>query len=485
MKKCESKLRIEKKSKIIFLRSLQVFFIVGLTFSTTLFAQKNNRPNIILIMADDLGYGDVGYNNPVIKTPYIDQMAKEGVQLNRFYVSVPVCSPTRASILTGRNPYRYGVYSANVGHLKKEELCLAEVLQSAYYSTGHFGKWHLGTLTTTETDGNRGKLNDSSHYSSPWMNGFDVSFSTEARVPTWNPMVVPANNEADIGNKKAGEPFGTSYWISEGQKETSNLDGDDSRIIMDRVIPFIKKSVNDKKNFFAVVWFHTPHLPVITGDHYRNFYKQFTEEEQHYFGAITAMDEQIGRLRLFLKELKVEKNTIIIFNSDNGPEGSTKTEKSPGSALDLRGRKRSLYEGGIRVPAIMVWPAVLKTHKEVNAPLTTTDFFPTILSLLDLKPSNPVKPIDGIDIMPILNGKKSRSSPICFQFYRQIALIDDRYKLYSPDRGVTYELYDLLADRAEKNDLSREKKDIVDTLKKILAEWLESCKQSDSGQDYN
>ena len=179
---------------MVFLLPFQ-FFIIGVVLSTSLWAQNNNKPNIILIMADDLGYGDVGYHNPIIKTPSIDKMAKEGVQFNRFYVSVPVCSPTRGSILTGRNPYRYGIYSANVGHLKKEELCLAEVLKAADYRTGHFGKWHLGTLTTAETDGNRGRLNDSSHYSPPWRNGFDVSFSTEARVATWDSLVTPANYE--------------------------------------------------------------------------------------------------------------------------------------------------------------------------------------------------------------------------------------------------------------------------------------------------
>ena len=379
---------------------------------------------------------------------------------------------------------RYGIYSANVGHLKKEELCLAEVLRSANYATGHFGKWHLGTLTTTEKDSNRGALNDSSHYSPPWRNGFDVSFSTEAKVATWDPMIVPSNYEREFGNKKAGDQSGTSYWMGEGQKANTNLEGDDSRIIMDRVIPFIKKSAKENRNFFAVVWFHTPHLPVITGEHYRNLYKAYTEEEQHYYGAITAMDEQIGRLRLFLKELQLDNNTIIIFNSDNGPEGDIKTGKTQGSALDLRGRKRSLYEGGIRVPALMLWPSVIKSPAEIDVPVTTTDIFPTLLSVLNVKTIDLVKPIDGIDIMPIINGKGKRGSPICFQFNNQHAVITDQYKLYSPDKGVTYELYDLLADKSEKNNLATDKTDVVNDLKKILNDWIQSCKQSDAGKDY-
>ncbi len=459
---------------------ISVFFMI---MSIDSIAQ-NERPNIILIMADDLGYGDVGYYNPIIKTPFIDQMAKEGVQFNRFYVSVPVCSPTRGSILTGRNPYRYGIYAANVGHLKKEELTVAEVLKAQGYTTGHFGKWHLGTLTTTETDGNRGRLNDSSHYAPPWMHGFDISFSTESKVPTWDPMITPANFEIEMGNKKPGDPNGNSYWIGEGKKETQNLSGDDSRIIMDRVLPFIRRSVETKKNFFAVVWFHTPHLPAITNAAYRNIYKNYSEDEQHYYGAITAMDEQIGRLRSYLSEHGINKNTIIFFNSDNGPEGDSKAGKTQGSALTFRGRKRSLYEGGIRVPAIMIWPGALP-HKEINTPVTTTDIFPTIVSILGVKPENSVQPLDGIDIMPIIKSDRKRGAPIFFQFQRQFALIDEQYKLYSPDKGVTFELFDLLADKGEQNNISREKPDIVSNMKKILADWIQSCKLSDAGKDYH
>ncbi|HET9276540.1 MAG TPA: sulfatase-like hydrolase/transferase [Flavitalea sp.] len=460
---------------------ISFFFMI---VSINLLAQSE-RPNIILIMADDLGYGDVGYYNPVIKTPFIDQMAKEGVQFNRFYVSAPVCSPTRGSILTGRNPYRYGIYAANVGHMKKEELTLAEVLKGQGYTTGHFGKWHLGTLTTAETDGNRGRLNDSSHYAPPWMHGFDISFSTESKVPTWDPMITPANFEIEMGNKKAGDPNGNSYWIGEGKKETQNLSGDDSRIIMDRVLPFIKKSVETKKNFFAVVWFHTPHLPAITSETYRNIYKNYSDDEQHYYGAITAMDEQIGRLRSCLNEHKIDKNTIIFFNSDNGPEGESKAGKTQGSALTLRGRKRSLYEGGIRVPAIMIWPGTLAIHGEINTPVTSTDIFPTILSVLGINPQNSVQPLDGVDIMPIIKKGEKRGTPICFQFHRQLALIDERYKIYSPDKGITFELFDLLVDRREQNDLSKEKPAMVSNMKKILADWLQSCKRSDGGSDYH
>jgi len=164
-------------------------------------------------------------------------MAGSGIQFNRFYSAAPVCSPTRGSCLTGRHPYRYGIFSANIGYLRDEELNLAEVLKDQGYVTGHFGKWHLGTLTTSEYDANRGRPGDSSHYSPPWENGFDVSFSTESKVPTWDPMITPHESSGDIGKRVPGDHFGTYYWTGPGEKVTENLEGDDSRIIMDRVVP--------------------------------------------------------------------------------------------------------------------------------------------------------------------------------------------------------------------------------------------------------
>lgn len=202
---------------------------------------KTDPPNIILIMADDLGWGDVGFNgNKVIKTPALDAMAKNGMVFNRFYAAAPVCSPTRGSCLTGRHPFRYGIFHANTGKMEAEELTLAEYLKEKGYSTGHFGKWHLGTLTNDIIDANRGGRNPE-HYSPPWDNGFDVCFSTESKVPTWDPMITPDSTAEDIGTRTPGTHFGTYYWSGPGEKVSDNLEGDDSRIIMDRVIPYIEQ----------------------------------------------------------------------------------------------------------------------------------------------------------------------------------------------------------------------------------------------------
>jgi arylsulfatase A-like enzyme len=214
-------------------------------------------------MADDLGWGDTGYNgHPVLRTPNLDRMAAKGIRFERFYSGAPVCSPTRGSCLTGRHPYRYGIYDANSGHMQHEELTLAEFLQAHGYITGHFGKWHLGTLTTEIKDSNRGRPGDSAHFSPPWENGFDVCFSTEAKVPTY-------------WQEDAYSTYGTYYWTGpEERVEVAEVKGDDSRLIMDRVLPFITDSVNRKRPFLSVIWFHAPHLPVISAPPYTDGYTE-------------------------------------------------------------------------------------------------------------------------------------------------------------------------------------------------------------------
>jgi len=434
-------------------------------------------PNIILCMTDDLGWGDTGFNgNPIIKTPNLDKMAEAGLRFTRFYSAAPVCSPTRGSCITGRHPYRYGITFANVGHMPKEEVTLAEALKTQGYTTGHFGKWHLGTLTKKEKDSNRGGPRGTKHYSPPWENGFDVCFSTEAKVPTWDPMKKPESNT----------PYGTYYWKEDGTKATENLEGDDSRIIMDRVVPFIRNAVKQKKPFLAVVWFHTPHLPVIAGAKYRKIYSQYSEDQQHYYGCVTAMDEQMGRLRRELRELDIANNTMVWFCSDNGPEGKDgRSGRTRGSAGSLRGRKRSLFEGGVRVPALLEWPARIKGSRVTKIPCCTSDYFPTTLDVLGINIKVQPQPVDGISLLPLIEGKMTkRPAPIAFESGSQLSLTDNRYKIYSNNKGKTYMLFDLIEDPGEKKDLSGEKSQISQSMKATLEKWRKSCKDSLAGKDY-
>jgi len=446
-------------------------------------------PNVILVMCDDLGYGDLKCFNEdsPITTPNIDAMAASGLKFTRFYAASSVCSPTRGSCLTGRNPSRYGISSANVGHLKKDEITLPELLKQRGYTTGHFGKWHLGTLTTTVKDSNRGRPGETEHFSPPSQHGFDENFSTEAKVPTFDPMLKPlvakANTKAwdAIVDKSTAETYGTRYWNHDGSEATEKLDGDNSRIIMDRAIPFIETAVESKQPFFAAVWFHSPHLPVVAPPEIVKQYDSHDLYARNYFGCVTAMDLQIGRLRQKLRHLGVADNTMIWFCSDNGPEGGKL--KAPGSAGPFRGRKRSLCEGGVRVPGILEWPGHVQAG-ETNVPCVTSDYLPTVLEIVGAEYPDD-RPLDGVSLAPMIADEAAkRGKPIGFRHKRQIAWHEGNSKLYSANAGNTWELYDLVADPGETNDLSTR---LPDQTKRMIASvkaWMKSCEASNNEQDY-
>ena len=175
--------------------------------------QTAKLPNIILVMADDMGWGDVGFNgNQIIKTPCLDRLAAEGVRMDRFYSAGPLSSPTRASVLTGRNPFRTGVFSANEGILRPEEITLPELLKQAGYTTGHFGKWHLGTLTCKEIDANRGRPENEHLYNPPAWHGYDVAFVTESKVPTFDPMLKPQTNNGRFWDYIQDKGYSFDLW---------------------------------------------------------------------------------------------------------------------------------------------------------------------------------------------------------------------------------------------------------------------------------
>lgn len=459
---------------------------------------KNNYPNIILIMSDDQGWGDAGYQgHPELKTPNLDKMAANGLVFNRFYSAAPVCSPTRGSVLTGRHPYRYGIPFANRGHIKKEEILLPELLKTKGYLTGHFGKWHLGTMDPYVIESNRGgKERFRKDYSPPWENGYDVCFATESKVPTFDPMINPEHNVGGSNrDQDPGDAFGTYYWESEGCIATQNLEGDNSRVIMDRVLSFINMAVEDKTPFFTTVWFHTPHSPVIAGEKDRQKYAELSEDKQHYYGCITAMDEQIGRLRDQLREFGIAENTMIWFCSDNGPAakgggpGWEPGGRQQGVTGGLRGRKGTLFEGGVRVPGIIEWPAVIKKHRETDFPAVTSDYYPTITEILGIViEDQPV--LDGISLKKIIENEdiRERSKPIGFQsrFADQNWKVwnDNKYKLIVQEDGEEYFLFNLENDREEKENLADLFPEVVKNMETELDTWLKSVESSNKGDDY-
>ncbi len=462
-------------------RTVKIFLFGALAMLTAC-QPRSERPNIILMMADDLGWGDTGFNgNMEIVTPNMDKLADMGMTFSRFYSASAVCSPTRASCLTGRNPVRIGVPNANTGHLQKSETSLAEILKEAGYNTGHFGKWHLGTFTTTMSDANRGKPGNSSHVSIPTDHGFDEFFSTESKVPTWDPMIKPRTFNTDAGESlrygwtaPVGEAdsvfYNTRYWTDLDKPDFNNVKGNDSRVIMDRAIEFIERSDAEAKPFFSVIWFHAPHLPVVVPEEYKSRFEVNDNQVQLYYGSISGLDEEIGRLWKALEENNIEDNTLIFFCSDNGPEVRT-----PGSAGPFRGRKRDLYEGGIRVPAFVVWPKKIGQGLKTDYPAFTSDYLPTIIDILDLPEINNGKAIDGISLGPVLfEGIEERDIPMGFLYQKSISWVTHQYKLISVDEGKTYELYDLLSDPSEKNNIIESSPELRDELKAGLDKWLES-----------
>jgi arylsulfatase A-like enzyme len=411
-------------------------------------ASGPRRPNIILAMTDDQGWTDTGYQgHPHVRTPTLDEMARIGVRFDRWYSGHPTCSPTRGSCLTGRHPYRYGIWGANSGTyevpsrfpLPPSEITLAEILKGQGYSTGHFGKWHLGDFA--------GEMQ-----SSPADNGFDEFFSTRRKVPTLDPF---------------------DYFTNDGPY-TEELKGDDSAIILDRALPFMRNAVDADQPFFTVLWFHAPHWPVIAPQEYRSIYKDAKEGEQHYWGVLSAVDTQLWRLRMELRALGVADDTMLWFCSDNGPANNARRPTAVGTKGPLRGWKGQLYEGGIRVPGLLEYPNGGLGARTISAACSTSDYLPTILSHMDL-PLPDDRPYDGMDIWPLLEDPSlERGKPIGFHKRQEAAYMTDRYKLkvdLADPANTVEELFDLQEDVGETRNLVADRPDVAKQLRTELDVW--------------
>ncbi len=456
------------------------------------------KPNFVLIMCDDMGWGDVGFNGGKhIRTPNLDQMAANGLTLTRFYAQAPVCSPTRASIVTGRHHDRTGIYTANHGHLRAGEFTIYEALASKGYATGHFGKWHMGTLTTKVVEANRG-ANSKKDFSPPWQHAVNTTFATEAKVPTYDAMWKPAGKGGSAseftgpsgkgwhalpdGAKRS--LYGTHYWTALEtmvDPESKDLLGDDSKVIVDHTLDFI--SENKEKPFVAIVWFHAPHLPVVASPEDVASYDdgKTTGFQQNYYGCVTALDRAVGRLRDSLREHGLAENTVVTFCSDNGPEGK---DGDPGQQGDFRGRKRSLYEGGVRVPSVIEWPAKIKAGTTSAMATCTVDYFPTILEITGIEMPD-ARPLDGVSLLPLIEGKATeRPRPLAFHIKGQAAWHEGNLKAYRGAKSKSWELYDLATDPRETKNLAEEKPKRLQKMITAWTEWKASVDASDNGKDY-
>ena len=463
------------------IKQLSFAFLVCLTAWS---ASGETLPNMVFLMTDDQGWGDVGYNgHPKIKTPHLDDMAKTGMRFDRFYAGGSVCSPTRASCMTGRCNWRVSINDpsrADEEHLPKEEITLPEALKEKGYATGHFGKWHLGGFDEKMAKG-------PVHVMPPWKAGFDECFSTFNVLVTHDPY-------AKIG--KHG--IEGSYWhngrnipFEEGQKDPT-LRGDDAAIVMNKAIPFIREQAKAKKPFLAVIWFHNVHTPLGKNQELMKQYADCSTKEQIYYSNITAVDTQVGALRNALRELGVAENTMVWFTSDNGPNLKAKKDvmygkaqggkfnyTSQGSTGAYRGWKRYLYEGGILMPGILEWPDRIKKPFATDLPAVTSDYFPTALAAAGI-PLPDDRDYDGINLLPLIDRKMKERKGIGFHCRGMQAWVERRYKVIrvasKKNEPEPWELYDLLSDPFEEKDLAKKRPEVVRRMDQEFTVWAKSAK---------
>lgn len=425
------------------------FLTLALTAALTAsaaFASPAEKPHIILVMADDQGWGQMGYmGHPDLKTPHFDEMAASGLRFDRFYAGASTCSPTRATVLTGRSNDRTGVYEHGYP-LRLQEKTIARALSQAGYATGHFGKWHLNGLRGPGAP----VLKEDTH--SPGAFGFD-HWLTATNYFDMNPLL------SRLG-------------------EFEEFTGDSSEIIVTEALKFIGEKARDQPTI-TVIWYGTPHDPMIASAADRAPFAHLPERAQHQYGEILAMDRSIGHLRASLRELGIAENTLLWYCSDNGGlEGF-----GPDTMGGLRGSKGTLYEGGLRVPGIIEWPARIPEGRISEQPAGTVDIFPTLAEIVGLPGETSLTPRDGMSLLPLIEGKNpARTAPLPFRQSGRGALIEERYKLLTAEGK--FELYDLIADPAETTNLIDSEPEAAARLTAAWTKWNASVEASDAGKDY-
>ncbi len=426
---------------------------------------NKNRPNILLILTDDQGYGDLGYHgNTKINTPNLDRFAKESLEFTRFYVC-PVCSPTRSSLMTGRYNYRTGVVDTFMGRsmMYSDEVTIAEIFSASGYRNGIFGKWHLGD----------------NYPMRPSDQGFQESL---------------IHKGGGIG--QPADPPGNMYTdpILEYNNTAKQYSGYCTDIFTDAAIQFIEK--DDARPFFAYLSTNAPHTPLQIGEEYVKPYRAMDLDDStaRTYGMISNIDENVGRLLLKLKKLNIEENTIVIFMTDNGPRMRMDDPERYNSGL--RGSKTTVYDGGIRVPFFIRFPGITVAEKKVDRIAGHIDILPTLLDACNIKKPEETA-MDGVSLMPLLlkDNIEWQDRNLFFQWHRgdepqvnrNCAVVSQHYKLVQPYGGnlpyegddlekylsdPIFELYDIEADPGERNNIADKYPDIVARMRKNYENWF-------------
>ncbi|MDB4384526.1 sulfatase-like hydrolase/transferase [Opitutaceae bacterium] len=432
-----------------------LLFAVSLSWPTAAASQ----PNIIFIFADDWGYGDLSlHGSEWIQTPHIDQMAAEGIDFQNFTVNSPVCSPSRVAVMTGKFPARFSIHqhfagissNANRGMpdwLDPQAPMLPRLLQEAGYRTGHFGKWHIGRATDVPTEDQYGY----DDYAT-----FNGSGTKELR---------PQSLES-----------------------------------VDHAEKFIK--ANKDHPFFVNLWLHETHLAHFPREDYLEKFKDLNEQQRVYAAVVAEGDEGVGRILRLLNELDLDENTLVVFSSDNGPEATRGPEHkfhnnskvglggyySVGESGGLVGQKRSLYAGGVRVPFVVRWPAVVPAGKvDRTSVLTAVDLLPTFLDAAGVNLPAAFEP-DGQSALAAFKGSPiERSKPIFWEWrgglskdytWPTLGVRDGRWKLLLNEKLDRVELYDIEADWAEAHNLAKKLPQETARLIAMIHRWKASLPAS-------
>ena len=428
-------------------------------------ADPSSQPNIVFIYADDLGWGDLGcHGHPEIKTPHLDGLAADGIDFQRFTVCNPVCSPSRVAILTGHFPARYGVHQHFAGHTQNVERgmpdwldpaapLLPKILKANGYRTAHYGKWHLsgGGVANPPPTSAYG-YDDSAVYVGPGPHVFDGT-----------------NYGKLVQESSAHDQHAASYL---------------SVAATDHTLDFIRQSGDTP--FYINLWLHETHHLVSATDEDKKAYPNTAEPQRTYYSAVTRADRQVGRVLGLLDELRKRENTIVIFSSDNGPEVThpnpgDKFYYSVGSTGGLRGRKRSLYRGGVGTPLIVRWPGQVPAGRvDTTSMISGVDIFPTLLAAIGIDLPSGYVP-DGQNVLEVFRGSEfERTKPMFWQWrgnheqaanWPMLAVQEGSWVLMIDELKTRIELYNIKDDIQQQNNLAEQHPDRVAAMRLRLEQW--------------
>jgi arylsulfatase A-like enzyme len=408
-------------------------------------AARGDRPNVVVILADDLGYADVGFQGcKDIPTPHLDALAKASVVCTNGYVTCPVCSPTRAGLLTGRYQQRLGFednsWSAKTG-LTPEATTVADVLKAGGYATFAVGKWHLGQLPQFR----------------PLVRGFTDHYGF-------------------LGGGRSFLPLKESRGVAFVPKDPDQVDlwrnqdrvGDPDYLtdaFGEEAVAYVRRHKADP--FFIYLAFNAPHVPLQATDKYLRRFPNLTGARRTYAAMVSALDDAVGRLSDALRTEGLEEKTLVFFLSDNGGHPMANAARND----PLRGEKGTVYEGGIRVPFVVKWTGRLPAGTTYAHPVVSLDVMATALAAAGLNPPKGA-PLDGVDLVPHLRGEATTPphETLYWRFIDHRAVRHGRWKLTAPAGGPEG-LYDLSADVAESRDVSAAHPEVVGELKALYAKW--------------